>query len=57
MKDELVEVNQQLIESNAKMAMFFGYIEEEITKNNSSTKKKPLKAVKDATDAFNKGEF
>ena len=57
MKNELVEVNQQLIESNAKMAMFFGYIEEEITKNNSSTKKKPLKAVKDATDAFNKGEF
>ena len=45
MKDELVEVNQQLIESNTKMAMFFGYIEEEITKNNSSTKKKPSKAV------------
>lgn len=57
MKDELVEVKQQLIESNTKMAMFFGYIEEEITNNNSSSKKKPSKAVKESTDAFNKGEF
>ena len=39
-RDELAEINEQLKESNHKMALFFGYIEEEITKNNSSAKKK-----------------
>ena len=53
MKDELIEVNQQLIQTNTKMTEFFGYIEEEITRNNNSAKKKPSAAAKDATDASN----
>jgi hypothetical protein len=51
MKDQIVEVKKQLIESNTKMAMFFAYIEEEITKNNNSAEKKLSEATKGATDA------
>jgi hypothetical protein len=51
MKDQIVEVKKQLIESNTKMSMFFAYIEEEITKNNNSAEKKLSEATKGATDA------
>ena len=36
MKEELVSINEQLVESNTKMALFFGYIEEEINKKAAS---------------------